>query len=1094
MHAPHVSRSILMAILVLAGAASASAIEAPPAADDYNQNEFAPRPTPSWVQMIDQGTKDPRLAGLTTPAGLRVEIVAEQPATVNPVGMTFDDQGTPWVLEWRFAPEAKHTTYEVRYRDGNTAQVNRIQKSVRDELKTLHDADGDGHYEQATVVMNDLEIPSSILLHDGWVYLSSLGHVIRRRPAGDGKWKEEEIVRGLCGFHHHQASGMTMSPDGWLFITSGDDDNRGEGSDGSRATVLRTGAVLRCRPDGSQLHEFARGFRNPYRDVSFDHMYNLFHVDNDQEDGSKFQGVRLMHVVDGADYGWRLAPGTICCRTDFELGAAFGERPGTLPAMLKTGRGAPAGLLIYQGTSFPEFFRGLLIYPDVYRKLVRAYRVERRGSTFAVIEQFELMKTEDGLFRPCQAVMGPDGAIYIVDWRTDSGGAGRLWGDGEHGRIYRLTWEGTSESPAIAPGKMDAWASIHGAKDDELYQLLDSPDFELRKRALEELMQRGARQRDKLVTMARDTARPAHARAAAAAGAARLYDASVQLGLIGLLSDQNLELRRLAAELLGRNTTREDIHVPRLTSLTATLNDPHPAVRRAAAVAVGQIASQLEQGHAARHVAAGALWSALANAPDDDPYLRDGILHGLELLGQDGINLMVQGALGRDFDLREMSIAALEAMRTAPAAAALDRLLTEPSLLNQDQQRRVLTTYRRIQVEPPIDGAVLASWLARQSDAAATLQLAGLESLASIHGAPTALALPIAIKLLKDPDEQLRIGVISLLGENHLVEAVPALVAAIADRRKSLAERQAIVTALSQLREQELPWGHKSAKGVELELDRLVALSGDPEHADLRADLVALVCAVDFSMGRPLAEAMLASGDTAAGRSAIAMLGADPAQAKQLAEQFVAGKLDRQLLPEISAALQKHIANEEEGEFPQLLQQVLRGGLLLSLDPAEVARVEALVQTTGDADHGREVYLNSQKSQCAICHKLEGVGGQVGPDLTRIWDTHTVTKIMESMIDPSKEIKEGYATFSATTKGGQVYTGLRVSADDQQVTLRDAQGKDIVIPRSDLDELVESKKSLMPEGVTAQLSFQEFIDLVAFLKNRGAQQALKGAK
>jgi putative heme-binding domain-containing protein len=140
------------------------------------------------------------------------------------------------------------------------------------------------------------------------------------------------------------------------------------------------------------------------------------------------------------------------------------------------------------------------------------------------------------------------------------------------------------------------------------------------------------------------------------------------------------------------------------------------------------------------------------------------------------------------------------------------------------------------------------------------------------------------------------------------------------------------------------------------------------------------------------------------------------------------------------------------------------------------------------------VYLNSQKSQCAICHKLEGVGGQVGPDLTRIWDTHTVAKIMESMIDPSKEIKEGYATFSATTKGGQVYTGLRVSADDQQVTLRDAQGKDIVIPRSDLDELVESKKSLMPEGVTAQLSFQEFIDLVAFLKNHDAQQRLKSAK
>jgi len=60
-----------------------------------------------------------------------------------------------------------------------------------------------------------------------------------------------------------------------------------------------------------------------------------------------------------------------------------GELPGKMPPMLKTGRGAPAGLLSYQGTGFPGFFRGLLIYPDVHRRLVRAYVVERAGSTFA---------------------------------------------------------------------------------------------------------------------------------------------------------------------------------------------------------------------------------------------------------------------------------------------------------------------------------------------------------------------------------------------------------------------------------------------------------------------------------------------------------------------------------------------------------------------------------------------------------------------------------------------------------------------------------------------------------------------------------------
>ena len=62
--------------------------------------------------------------------------------------------------------------------------------------------------------------------------------------------------------------------------------------------------------------------------------------------------------------------------------AVYGELPGKVPPMLKTGRGAPAGLLIYNDTRFPEPYQGLLYYPDVFRKLVRAYRVAPRGSTF----------------------------------------------------------------------------------------------------------------------------------------------------------------------------------------------------------------------------------------------------------------------------------------------------------------------------------------------------------------------------------------------------------------------------------------------------------------------------------------------------------------------------------------------------------------------------------------------------------------------------------------------------------------------------------------------------------------------------------------
>ena len=180
----------------------------------------------------------------------------------------------------------------------------------------LHDTKGKGVYDEAKVILED-ELPASILLHDGWLYLSGRGTVRRykqSKPGGDYDVKEI-IAQGFCGYQHHQVSGLTIGNDGWLYITAGDDDNYVEGSDGSRVTVLRTGAIFRCRPDGSKMQLFSLGFYNPYRDVAFDAAGNMFHADNDDKDGGKFTGCRLMHVAEGNDFGWRLRTGRVAvCR------------------------------------------------------------------------------------------------------------------------------------------------------------------------------------------------------------------------------------------------------------------------------------------------------------------------------------------------------------------------------------------------------------------------------------------------------------------------------------------------------------------------------------------------------------------------------------------------------------------------------------------------------------------------------------------------------------------------------------------------------------------------------------------------------------
>jgi putative heme-binding domain-containing protein len=222
---------------------------------------------------------------------------------------------------------------------------------------------------------------------------------------------------------------------------------------------------------------------------------------------------------------------------------------------------------------------------------------------------------------------------------------------------------------------------------------------------------------------------------------------------------------------------------------------------------------------------------------------------------------------------------------------------------------------------------------------------------------------------------------------------------------------------------------------------------------------------------------------------AVLVLAATKPGAKLIAERFIAKKLPRDLFPQVTEALKKF---NDDPVFVKLQAEVLRGSLLLSLEPGQVEQIRKLVAEKGDAKKGRDLYLNTKVLACATCHRLEGVGGSVGPDLTKVWETMTVEKILESIVEPSKEIKEGFQTYRLTTVDDQVHTGLKIKEDTKEVLLRDANGRDIRVGKDDIQSLSPSKVSLMPDNVVSQLSYEQFIDLLAFLKSRKEQEALRG--
>jgi quinoprotein glucose dehydrogenase len=1068
-----VKNSVLVcALLSLVGLAS---VHAKPAKQDLNFQQSPARPTPDWVKLVDHGQFDPRLKGYFAPEGIKIDIVADAPDIINPVGMTFDLDGNLYVLEWVEAVGANFPKSEIEftYKDGSKRKVLIMRKPVKDRVKLLGYNAKKAVFDSAKVVLEE-DLPSSILIHDGWMYLSGQGTVRRYKQEKDGSWGKKEIIaQGFCGYHHHQVSGLTIGNDGWLYITSGDNDNFVEGSDGSRATVLRTGAIFRCKPDGSKMHTHSIGYRNPYRDVVFDNHFNMFHADNDNEDGSKWTGCRLMHIPEGVDFGWRLRPGAECCVPDFVRSAVYGELPGKMSPMLKTGRGSPAGLLLYNDTYFPDPYKGLLYYPDVFRKVVRAYQVAPLGATFEVTHEFELLRSNDPLFRPCQMVLGPDGAMYVCDWRTDSGGAGKLWGDGKHGRIYRLSWKGTKDQPEIKLRGLDSWAKITKQADEDLYKTLESDNFSDRQRAQHEIIRQGAKHHKAMAELLKNTDnKPIVARIAALGvlQSAKDFDAAP---FIDRLGDFSPDIRRLAADALALGCKKGDGDAH--DALVRRVNDEDLAVRRAVYLAIGRIGNG---------GASDVIVNGLQFDKREDAYFTDGLVRALELTGKDGItNLLDLANSGSETDLARV-VDIYPTLRTREAAEKLPVILNNYHV-KPEQKIALIRAFAYYQLDPPISVEPLVTFLDKLPAEPTkkmtlgqlnSMKLAALDVLAYSGKVDSARLKTALLAMLKTDDAKSRDAVLQTIGEAKLTSAVPILIEQLAAANDD-AIKLGLIRTLGQLSER------STFKAVQPHVK-----SKDPA---MRIEVLRALASIDNLPARDVAEQLLSDDELTVQREAVVTLGQSIEGARIVGKRFADKKLPRSLLPEVTESLRR-FASKEHPDVNELLSRVVKGGLLVSLEPAELKRVSEMVRTQGDPVRGRNLYLNNKAVGCISCHRLEGVGGNVGPDLTRVWDTLSLEKVMESMLDPSKEIKEGYQSYVATTKKGLTYSGLKVAHTAKELILKDATGKEIRIAADDLDGVVVSKTSLMPDDVVKHLSINEFIDLVSFLRDRKSQEELRG--
>jgi putative membrane-bound dehydrogenase-like protein len=335
----------------------------------------------------------------------------------------------------------------------------------RDEVRLLEDTNGDGYADKQTVIAAGFNSIQGLAYHDGTLYVMNAPYLTAVRLKHDGAAEEgrQQLLRGLGlapevdQIRLHNANGVVVGHDGWLYLALGDRGCKVTRPEGD-ALVLEGGGILRCRPDGRDLHVFATGLRNIY-DVALDDELNVFVRDN-ENDGGAYK-VRVCHSFFGADHGYPYL---------------YYERPDeALPPLADLGLGSSAGGVCYLEQQFPAEYRGNLFFCEWGRAVVRS-TPRRSGSSFAPIKEtdFAFGAANDPYgFKPTDLVVDRDGALFVADWA-----------DGQRprrgrGRIYRLTYQG---KPAENP---------NAAGLDGLVAQLDSESHHRRVDAQEALARRG---------------------------------------------------------------------------------------------------------------------------------------------------------------------------------------------------------------------------------------------------------------------------------------------------------------------------------------------------------------------------------------------------------------------------------------------------------------------------------------------------------------------------------------------------------------------------------------------------------------------------
>jgi putative membrane-bound dehydrogenase-like protein len=1042
------------------------------------------------------------------PDGFTIELIAGPPVVDRPITADFDEQGRLYVSD----------------SSGSTATAQKQLAERPHRILRLEDTHGDGHFDKQTVFADHMMFPEGTMWLNGSLYVAAPPSIWKLTDTdGDGvadqrsEWFEGKTLTGCANDLH----GPYLGPDGWIYWCKGAFAKQTYMRANGKEFTTRAAHIFRSRPDGSGIEPVMTGGMDNPVEVAFtaggERIFTttfLQNPANGRRDG-------LIHAVYGGIYG----------KVNDVIDDHIRTGPDLMPVLAHLGPAASCGLTRYESEVFGKEYRDNLFSTSFNLHKVFRHILKPDGATFAC--KTEDFLTSDSLdFHPTHLIEDADGSLIVVDtggWYKLCCPTSQIGKPDVLGGIYRVRRVGGKKIEDPRGLKID-WSK---AAAKELATLLADSRPAVQKRAIatlvtaansvspggtgEGLAKEALRSIDQLFNASSNP----RARLNAVWVASQINGPDARATIRAALVDKDEIVTQAACH--ATSIWHDQLAVPDLLKL---LNHQSLQVRRAAAEALGR---------SGRAEVVSAILDVFEKAPPDkkfDRVLEHSLIYALIEVGtKEQLRQLCSGILfdgEKHASTRRAALVVLDQTGTE-----LDEFAKEPAgaklllglLDHSDEGLRqavswvidrhpvwgdaVAAEYRGCLLSQPIEECFQKS--GAKTAATVQAQLAALAKSPSIQALLADVAadpkaprenrlyclramtqssikeipsswLKTTTALLADGDWKV-IGaatdVICKFAPKSLPTSLAFALLKLAGRDDMITPtRLAALAALPPLTAKDMT----SAPPLSDDLFKFVADKLAPDAATPMRSLAAEI------LGRSrLSHDQLVS--LAALTKTVAPLEIDQllgAFSQETADDSVAAALLDSLSKSKSfSSLRADTVRRALKKFGPKIQEQTET-LLARLTPDAAknkARLDSLLASQKDGDVRRgQLVFNSAKAACASCHTIGYVGGKVGPDLTRIGAIRAERDLLESIVFPSSSFVQSFEPIIVETNDGDVHSGILRKNDNDEVLLVTGPDQEVRIGRKEIKAMRPGAVSVMPAGLDQQLTPQELTDLVTFLK------------